>query len=443
MNIPRPSILFHIGRPDTEEPHRSMDRCEKFHKENPDIKFVIVVWTEEDAKAMEEKRDKEHAEVLFWKDEETLLAYLFDRIGSLIGAQILGPRWYICTEKHITKCTDKFLLEKCEQCGNAMAFLNPNEEKIKEFVATFGKLAKLTNFDTTSGLWLNQMVNPMQNLMLNMPSALGCEHAKPLECRDLKDSGKGKTALVVGAGPSLKHAIPHLKRLQETCIIICVGRVFKPLKAAGVNPHYTISVEMFGWDCEIFKGLSKEDCGSTVMAYASVCAPDTVKAWPGKKTCLWDIETAKMMKRDDAILGGNSVAHHMLNFAAQILGCDPIVLVGIDLGYTEPKTHIDGSTPETWPDEIKKKEVEYQAELWVPCTGKGGDFDPECHRTPVFAGQGSFLPSRVIEVRSSPAYENFATLFTILIKKHGKRVLNACGNGQKILGTEYVDLSTM
>ena len=443
MNIERPKVMFHIGRPDTEEPHRSMERCKKFHVDNPDIKLVIVVWDEEDAKAMEAVIDKEKAEVLLWKDDETLLAYLFDRIVVLMGAQILGPRWYVCTEKHITKCTDKFLLEKCEECGNAMAFMNPNEEKIKEFAAVFGKLAKLTNFDTTSGNWLQQNVNPMQNLMFNMPVALGCEHEKPLECSSLKDSVKGKTAIIVGAGPSLEEAIPHLKRLQETHTIVCVGRVFKMLKAAGITPHYTISVEMFDWDAAIFQGLTREDCGSTVLGYASVCAPATIKAWPGLKTCLWDIETAKLLKRSDYILGGNSVAHHMLNFAAQILGADTIIMVGIDLAYTKPQTHAAGSHHEAWPDAVKAKENEYQQELWVPCTGKGDDFAIDCHRTPVLFGGGAFVPSRVIEVRSSYAYENFATLFSVLIKKHGKRVLNACANGQKIAGTEYVDLAKL
>ena len=156
---------------------------------------------------------------------------------------------------------------------------------------------------------------------------------------------------------------------------------------------------------------------------------------------MWDMETAAILGREDHILGGNSVSHHTLNFAAQILKCEPLILVGIDLSYPKPRTHAAGTTPEGWPEEQTKKDAEYQDELWVPCTGKGDDFHDKCHRTPAALGGGKFLPSRIIEVRSSFAYQNFATLFSILIQKHGKKAFNACPNGQKIEGAEYLDLS--
>ena len=55
------------------------------------------------------------------------------------------------------------------------------------------------------------------------------------------------------------------------------------------------------------------------------------------------------------------------------------------------------------------------------------------------AQPGSRLSKQII-VRSSPSYECFATLFSVLIAKHGRKVYNSCGNGQRIGGTEYLDL---
>ncbi len=434
-----PTALIHIGRPDAEEPHRSMKRVLKVRREKPAMPLFILVWTKEDEEAMKAYAD-EKVKVLFWESDEKLSSFLLDFLGDLVGAFIIGPRHYLCPDKHITEGGYAGLIEKCSQCEMKVVCILQFEERVKEFAELFAKVIHLSNFDTRSGDWLQTQVSPSGNIVRNSPWIVGCEHEKPLE---VKDREKGKTAIIVGAGPSLEEAIPHIKRLseREDCFLICVGRVFKMLRAADVRVAYTASCEMFDWDAAIFDGLTQEEVGGTVLAFASMCAPATVKAWHGKKVAMLDIQTAQMLKRDDWIFGGNSVAHHALNFSMQILGAKDAILVGIDLAYTKMKTHADGANHDKWPDGVKAAENEFQAEKWVPCTGKGETFDPECHRVPVFMGAGGGAISKQILVRSSPSYECFATLFSILIAKHGKPVFNACANGQKIKGTEYLDLS--
>lgn len=435
-----PSMLFHVGNPMQEEPHKSMERCTRFHEEHPTIRLIYVLWDEKDKAELEPLINKEKSEILMMGGEGgNVTAWLLDRLGTCVGAQIVSPRWYICPEGHITKGTYKELVEKCETCQIGIAIVEPFKAQVQQFADIFIKVINLANFDTTSGQFLHANVNPTKNVLLNMPFALGTPRNPSIECRHLRGTGKGKAAVICGAGPSLEDSLPHLKRIQDKVIIICVGRAYKLLKENGIRVDYTISCEMFDWDSAIFDGVT--DTGDTVLAYASVCAPATVRKWPGKSVCLWDVETAKLLERDDYILGGNSVAHHMLNFAAQILECEPIVMVGIDLAYTKPRTHAKGTFHE-WPEEIKKKEEEYQNESWVLCTGKGHDFDPECHRMPTAFMGGGVAISGIVHVRSSPAYENFATLFSILIAKHKKKIFNACPNGQKIEGTEYLNLET-
>lgn len=439
MNMKEPNRLFHVGNPMAEEPHKSMERCTKFHEEHPGIHLTYVLWDEKDKAELEPLINKEKSDILMMEDGKAVMSWLLDRLGDCVGAQIVSPRWYVCPEKHITKGTYKELVEKCETCSTGVAIVEPFKDQVIQFVELFAKVIGLANFDTTSGTFLHAAVNPTRNVILNMPYALGTKKHPALTCKDIKGSGKGRAAVIVGAGPSLEDAIPHLKRIQDNVIVVCVGRAYKLLRENGIRVNYTLSCEMFDWDAAIFEGLT--DTGDTVLAYASVCAPATVQKWPGKSVCLWDVETAKLIGRDDYILGGNSVAHHMLNFAAQILECEPIVMVGIDLAYTKPRTHALGTFADKWPEEIKQKEQEYQNEEWVISTGKGINFDPECHRMPVAMGGGGLAISGIVHVRSSPAYVNFGTLFSILIAKHQKKVYNACPNGQKILGTEYLDLA--
>lgn len=437
----KPNCMIHIGRPDVEEPHRSMERCEKFRAEEPNVRFIVVVWDDADAEAMREKLKPIGGEVILWKDDMPLMLVLMDFLGVMVGAQIVSPRWYLCPQKHITFGTYKLLVEKCETCGEATVCVEPYKDRVQQFCEVFLKVVKLANFDTTSGQFLHAAVSPTKNVLKNMRYIDGCDHAA-LESHTGRLTGK--TAILCGAGPSLEDAIPDLVRLsaRDDIAVFCVGRAFKMLRAAGVSVDYTVSCEMFDWDAAIFDGVTRDMACDTVLAFASVCSPATVKAWPGRKAVMLDVETATMLDRKDWIFGGNSVAHHMMNFALQVCDAKEAVLVGIDLAYTKPQTHADGTHHDKWPDRIKEGELNYQDELWVRSTGKGMDFHPECHRMPAASpvGIGAFVLSRTVEVRSSPAYENFATLFSMLIQKHGRKVWNACPNGQKIDGTEYLDL---
>lgn len=434
MAAPSNQAVIHVGRPDECAPHRSMEKVFKFRAENPLNKFIAVVWEEKDYEAMKSLLP-EGTECWLWQDNKQLMNTLMDRLNDFAGAQVVGPRWYVCDKGHETPATYDKLVEKCSTCQEPCKFEEPLREKLADFCKVFERVIRLTNFDTRSGEQLTKLVNPIRNVCLNMRYALGCEHEAAL---DVRGKGKGKPALLCAAGPSLEDALPDIKRLEEKCVIACVGRSYKLLRRHDIRVDYTLSVEMFPWDGVIFEGLATKDVGETVLAYAPVCSHETVKNWPGRRTCMWDPESAQILGQPHWILGGNSVAHHMLNFAIQTLECDPIVLVGVDLAYPKPRTHAEG-TFHNWPEDVVKYEHEYQQELWVPCTGKGGSFNPECHRADVAFPGGKPLQ---MEVRSSYAYRHFADLFSILAAKHEKPIWNACPNGQRIEGIPYLDLSS-
>ncbi|HYF56336.1 MAG TPA: 6-hydroxymethylpterin diphosphokinase MptE-like protein, partial [Salinarimonas sp.] len=320
-------------------------------------------------------------------------------------------------------------------------FIRHNEPRVDQFKTLLTKASSLMHFDTRSGIILKEVVNPDANCLKNMPAILGCEHKPALKLTDFRGAGKGKAALLVSAGPSLDDEIENLKRLQESKLVLCVGRVYKKLRAAGVRVDYTFSCEMFDWDSAIFDGLT--ETGDTVLCYPNVCAPATVKAWPGRKVCMLDAQMAELLGETLCMMGGNSVSHHMLNFACEVLDIDEAILVGQDLAYTRPRvTHASGTGADKWPDEVKAQDHGAHAELeWGECYGKGGRFYPECHRQPMAVLPGGAVPAGPMEVLTSKPYKNFATLFEILIARHKKKVRNACGEGLKIAGAPYVNLA--
>lgn len=451
MTFPFQKVLIHIGRPDLSKPHQDMSVLNKFVKENPDTAVVIIVDSDDDQKAMEQKIKDEMkfpkfhpgGLIIEWKSDAEMLDLICAELHTPIQWRVVGNGWYECKEcGNVASPTLVEPVKDCPKCQKPWEFYKHNEGRVSQFKDILTKAQSLMYFDTRSGIVLEQSVNPTSNVMRNMPYALGTKEHPALKMRDFHGLGKGKPALCISAGPSLDDEIENLKRLQKDCITICVGRVFKKLRDAGIRIDYTFSCEMFDWDSAIFDDVG--DVGETILCYPPVCAPLTVEKWPGKRLCTWDLNSAYLIGEKLAMMGGNSVSHHQLNFAAEILGCEPIVLVGQDLAYTKPdgRTHALSSGAKNWPAEVKAQDTASHGELtWAPCTGKGDRFCAERHRQSVLLGGGKPLPVGSMEVFTSKPYINFGTLFEILVARHKKKVLNACGEGLKIAGTGYVNLS--
>lgn len=443
--------LIHIGRPDLSKPHLDLSVLQAFVKSNPDCMIIVIVDNEEQELAVGKKIEAEvvwpmghpGALIIPWESDSQLIDLLCARMVGTVSWRVVGNGWYVCPDGHESSLTMMDPREGCPTagCGKKLEVVKHNEERVKYFHKTILEAAvKLMGFDTRSGVLLNLAVSPMSNLFHNMVTMVGCEHAPALKLVDFFGKGAGKPAICVAAGPSMVDEIENLKRLSETHTIICVGRVFKQLRDAGVKVHYTVSCEMFDWDSAIFDDLG--EVGDTILGYPAVVAPATLKKWTGKKLCFLDPESAILLGEKSGMSGGNSVAHHMYNFAAEVLGCEPIYLVGQDLAYTKPGlTHAAGSAPSNWPDEVKAQDASCHAEIaWGPCYGKGTKLYPECHRQPVFM-QGGIVPVGPMEVMTSEPYKNFATLFGILVRRHQKKTYNACGGGLIIDGVPYLDLS--
>lgn len=445
-------VLMHVGNPLDAKPHHDLSLIEKFIKKNADMALVIVLRNDEERKILEEKMKTMKLPefhpggfLMVWDDDEALLDTFCQDMHFCQIWNAIGPMWYECENKHISGATLEDRREECPECKGKLMPVELEKERGEKFGKILENAVKLMKFDTRSAKILSQQVNTTANVMRNMPYALGLPECPALRMEDYVGKGKGKTAFCVSAGPSLTHALPHLKRLHEDAIVVCVGRTYKLLRSHGIRVDYTLECEMFGWDSVIFNDLTKEDVGDTIFLYPPVCAPETVAKWPGKKLCTLDLNAAELLGNRTAMTGGNSVAHHIYNWAAEIMKCDSVILVGQDLSYTEPTgvTHAPGSTPD-FPEAQKAEDANMQNEAWDECQTQEGPFHGETtHRMQVAAEGGGMLPIGNVCVRTSPAYQCFRDLLDILIKRHKTKTYNACPNGLKINRAEYVNLSKL
>lgn len=142
----------------------------------------------------------------------------------------------------------------------------------------------------------------------------------------------GVPAVIVGAGPSLARNIEHLKSIQDNVAIIAVNSSIGPLEDAGIQPDVICVVESF--HRSITPILDSPLWKRAALVYGS-------HAWPG----IFEVDARHKIPAIQAvgpvgswlcrhmnilpILTGGSVTT-LAYRVAEVLGADPIVLVGMD-----------------------------------------------------------------------------------------------------------------
>jgi hypothetical protein len=158
-------------------------------------------------------------------------------------------------------------------------------------------------------------------------------------------------AVVCGAGPSLQEAMPHLKKLEEKALLIAGGSTLAALSAGGVVPHFGMAIDP---NLEELRRLKNSFAFEVPLLYSTRLFPDVfqtcngpfgyMRSGIGGLLELW-IEEA--LGLSDPLLGEHlspeslSVTTICVAFA-QFLGCNPIVLSGVDLAYTDRKHYALG-----------------------------------------------------------------------------------------------------
>jgi hypothetical protein len=185
----------------------------------------------------------------------------------------------------------------------------------------------------------------------------------------LKDKFKGKTAILVAAGPSLKKNMHLLKEVGDKALIICVDTALKILLKEGIYPHIVTSIE---------RGISVMNYFDDLEDYLPrlkdvYFAPATVLRKEIFDKCLNDYGMKSLIVYRDfkhyewlgvdkgTVRSGKSsanLAFCMLNF----MGFKKVVLIGQDLAFDGDKTHVEGAS-----HSIKgmKASPKIKEEMWV------------------------------------------------------------------------------
>ncbi|MCA9305384.1 MAG: DUF115 domain-containing protein [Phycisphaerales bacterium] len=176
---------------------------------------------------------------------------------------------------------------------------------------------------------------------------------------DLKGAAEGRPAVVVSAGPSLRRNLHLLARpgVRDRVVIIAVQTVLRPMLEAGIRPHFVTALDYHEISRRFYEGLSAADVeGVTLVAEPKVNAA-VLEAWPGAKRMPSDDFLATMLGDSlggerGAIRAGATVAH-LSYYLARHMGCDPVILIGQDLGFTDGQYYSKGAAiHDVWASEL-------------------------------------------------------------------------------------------
>lgn len=238
------------------------------------------------------------------KIETLICSYVFDSVAFIV------PRTY-----------GELFPEECSLYKKNFSSALSRKEISKNTLVRFGRT------------WI-------KNLFRNMHRQLNC-----IKVSSFNGLGKGKPALIIGAGPSLDEALPYLKAAQNKALYITADTALPMLDSAGIKPDFVVSVDPQEQNAFYLRYMKNHnhylitDPGvhsSVFEGYTDKHIILTDAAFPFCENFISFWGTCGMLK------SGGSVSTNAFDFA-RLLSCEKIILVGQDLSFTEKKHYSTGN----------------------------------------------------------------------------------------------------
>ncbi len=221
----------------------------------------------------------------------------------------------------------------------------------RQFRMLVSELVKATK--TTFLTTLMRSVDTVRNLLLNLD-----HYAAGPGIADLHGVAGGCPGIVVSAGPSLRRNLDLLARaeVRERSVIICAQTTLRPLLAAGVRPHFVTALDYHEISRRFYEDLSPESVGDVTLVAEPKAHPVILDSFPGPVRCCANELLDEILgdaKRPMGVLPAGSTVAHLAVYLAHHLGCNPIVMVGQDLAFTDGLYYTPGTAiEEVWAPEL-------------------------------------------------------------------------------------------
>jgi hypothetical protein len=222
------------------------------------------------------------------------------------------------------------------------AFYNQAEEWLAEFSA-FCR----TNMNT---LLLNS-----RKTAENIAKNIGWYAATPSLAR-LRPRFESRPAVIVSAGPSLRKNKHLLSGLDKSAVLIAVQTTLQPLLEMGVQPQFVTSLDYHEICTRFFEKLPAALRTELIAEPKATCAIFDMMTGP---VSIIGNDFAEGLLRElnlsKPIMTSGATVAHLAFYFAEYLGCDPIIFVGQDLGFSDGLCYAPGTSYEdVWRPELSR-----------------------------------------------------------------------------------------
>jgi len=153
-------------------------------------------------------------------------------------------------------------------------------------------------------------------------------------------------AIICGAGPSLNKNLPLLKTLTDRAIIFAGGSAINALNDKGVYPHLGAGIDP---NAEQYKRISLHQAFETPYIYRNRVYHGAFRMIHGPRLYItgtggYDVTEwfeEKFDIKEEFLDEGHNVVNFCLQ-AANAMGCNPIIFVGVDLAFTGMQAYAGG-----------------------------------------------------------------------------------------------------
>ena len=222
---------------------------------------------------------------------------------------------------------------------------------VREFSARLTELVRIGR--VTASTNLARSAHTIRSIFRNARRYVAGETLAPLA-----GTAKGRLGVVVSAGPSLRRNLHLLADpgVRERCLIVATPTVLKPLLADGIRPHFVAALDWHHISTRFFEGLTADDVRDTTFVLDPQVNPAVPAHYPGPVRVIsaphLDLVLGPIA-RDTGRLPACATVAHLCYQIARYLGCDPVALIGQDLGFTDGVYYARGTAiDEVWSPEL-------------------------------------------------------------------------------------------
>ncbi|WJW74586.1 DUF115 domain-containing protein [Thiohalobacter sp. IOR34] len=159
----------------------------------------------------------------------------------------------------------------------------------------------------------------------------------------LKDSLPGRTAVLLGGGPSLDELLPWIRERRDHLVLIAVSRIARRLLQEGIEPDIVCTIDPTTLSFDVSREMLK--FGPEVLLVSAYHAhPPLVGQWRGRHVYLgprlpWQSD----LNETNIVVAGPTVTNTALGLAVE-MGVSQVILAGVDLCFSRTgDSHAGGS----------------------------------------------------------------------------------------------------